>query len=355
MSAAHDPDPRALRRLVDDPAGDPWLAEHVRAAESTLARARLRPDAVERVEARLDELDFERVYTGVWRALRAPAYACAVLALAWTAWAWSRPATAPAPQVAARPVELNDGTLAARTDEGDLTVMTPVARVLVLPHSQVRVTVAQGGVRILASAGAARILYYDGRTELVAAEPTAPRIAPPPPKALAPRHVRGAPATRGPAPVDAERQSFTAALARVRPAPGEALALLDAHLRRFPDGALRPDAERVRIAVLLRLDRKDDALAALDRMSAPAPELRIDRAELRAEAGRVEEAIADFGAVLVAGDERFTGRALFGRALAREQQGDAARVADDLERFLLLYPRGELADRARLELRRVSR
>jgi hypothetical protein len=374
----------SLIRLVDEkpaPGGvASELALHVAAAESTLQRARLAPDAVDRIEAKLEAL--EAGGGRVWLGLRAPAYALAVAALIFIGWSRlhpNAPNTAPSKlaQSTSQPLHLDNGTLAVATDDAALSLETPTARVEVAPHSHVRITVFNSDVRIAATSGSARIIFYDGRIELVA--PVAPPVVealskPAPPTfhaaVASPVHAPVAPhahiapaATPAPVvaaapviavPLDPEHQSFNAAMARVRPAPTEALALLNAHLQRYPAGVLHEDAERLRVAVLLRLQRKGDALAALERMSSPVPELRIVRAELRTEVGRSEEAAADFGAVLVSGDERFAERALFGRAMARQNLGDRARTTEDLERCLLLYPHGELADRARIELRRVT-
>jgi hypothetical protein len=369
----HDDSLRAaapLTRLVEEPGAHASLAEHVAAAESTQKRARLQPGAVDRIEARLEQLEVSG--PSAWRSLRAPAFVGAALVIALFAWSRSRPeptvAVAPSAPAEPRPLHLDDGTLAVATDDSMLLVETPVARVEVAPRSQVRITVVSRGVRIAASSGSARILYYDGRVELVVPQVASAVEAPrsPKPTAHAAPSARSHPRTLAPAlvpehgmvaaplVVDAEHQSFAAALARVRPAPSEALAMLDAHLQRWPNGALSEDAQRVRVAVLMKLDRKSDALATLDRMSSPVPELRIVRAELRSDVGRTDEAVADFGAVLVSDDERFAQRALFGRAMARQRAGQRARMTEDLERFLLLFPQGELSDRARLELRHAT-
>jgi tetratricopeptide (TPR) repeat protein len=382
MSRHEDSDAR-MARLADTQAApgsvEAELALHVAAAESALSRARLAPDAVNRIEAKLDALEADG--GRVWLSQRAPIYVLAAAALVFVAWSRLHEApNAPPKQVAQTASQhLDSGTLAVATDEAALSVETPAARVEVAPHSRVRITVFGSDVRIAATSGSARVIYYDGRIELV--QPSAPVIeTPSQPSAEAPAKPIALPLAHGPvaphahvhvaasstparavasapvavAPLDPEHQSFNAVVARVRPAPAEALTLLDAHLQRYPTGALRADAERLRVAVLLRLQRKSDALAALDHMSSPVPELRIVRAELRAEMGRAEEAIADFGAVLVSDDDRFAERALFGRAMAREKMADRARATEDLERCLLLYPQGELAERARIELRRVT-
>jgi hypothetical protein len=81
-----------------------------------------------------------------------------------------------------------------------------------------------------------------------------------------------------------------------------ALALLTAHERRFPQGALSVEARVARAEILLALARKDQALAVLDSLaltSLPrARELATLRGELRVQAGRCEDARADLARVL---------------------------------------------------------
>jgi hypothetical protein len=76
-----------------------------------------------------------------------------------------------------------------------------------------------------------------------------------------------------------------------------ALALLSAHDRRFPHGALWIESRVARAEILLGLSRKAQALAVLDSLtltSLPrARELETVRGELRAQAGRCREARSD--------------------------------------------------------------
>jgi hypothetical protein len=369
-----------LERLVDTEAEkDRPLREHVRSAADQ--RVRLDPHAIARIDAALaDVADRDVLPARLWRGLRAPAYVFATALAAVVIWAKLSPRLpessaprVPAQTVAAtmstmsatpssHPLRLETGSLEVRTEREIAIVETPSARVEVAPASVVRITVESHGVRIAAQAGSAKISYYDGRTELAlpAVEATPSSRA-----ALHRNHARHdgrSSATDShvvsevPAdsPGSAERTSLLAAMAKLRSAPAEALGLLDAHLARYPDGVTRPDAERARIAVLMRLGRKSDALNALDALDAPSTELRVMRGELRAEVQRYDEAIGDFGAVLVADEDRFAERALFDRAMTFGKLGERARMTADLERSLLLYPRGELADRVRIELRRAT-
>lgn len=386
-----DDDHKGEKAAPVDGSVEQKLAPYIEAA--TADRPRLHPHAVARIEERLNTLAAhdDPAQGRFWRGLRVPAYIGATALVAVVLWSWLprgagtpiATAVAPAPLVPRElslvPMRLDEGTLQLRTEalpRVATIVETPAARVEVAPQSVVSITVTGSAVRILATGGSARILYYDGRNELVAPSivATGPAVGnvpnPSPASMRAPQHhprAQGAtpidashaaaeitPPVVAPIPMDGERASFTVALARVRSAPAEALTLLDAYLARYPEGAYTNEAARVRIAVLIRLQRKPEALAALDRVASPSTELRVMRAELRADAQRYEEAIADFGAVLFADEDHFAQRALYGRALARQKLGDRVRMTEDLSRYLLLFPRGEYAERVRIELRRAT-
>ncbi len=352
-------------RVVDDPNGvEPSLADHVRAASEPPAR--LNPYAVDRIERRLDALGPDGS-SSVWRAFRLPAYAMGCALAAVVVWEQTSPQDHPrglaTKNVAAvesvplpMPLRLTTGSLELRTDGDAAVVETPTARVEIEPHSNVRITVVTGqrDVRIAAMAGSAHVVYFDELTELTPPATVAPTSAPVPKhhartKSIAP--VVQAEAVAAPV-VDEESASLEAALSRMRTAPEDAVALLDAHLARYGSGVTLERAERSRIALLLRLMRQPEALAGLDGMKALTPDLQVLRGELRWEAKRFDEASGDFGAVLVSGDERFADRALFGRAMCFDARGDMAHMAEDLQRYLLLHPRGELADKARAALAR---
>jgi hypothetical protein len=212
--------------------------------------------------------------------------------------------------------------------------------------------------------------------------PAAPAVEPPPPEAPPPeapaapearaldRAPRArallappaAPAASAPARESAlaeESRLLGSALRRLRQdgdAQG-ALALLDEHTARFGSGgALAPEAEATRIEALVRLGRHAEALRLLDGLG-PAParrELRATRGELRAQAGRCAEALADFDALLVSGgaDDAVTERAFWGRAGCRARGADADGARADLTDYLARFPRGRFAERARAALGR---
>jgi hypothetical protein len=81
-----------------------------------------------------------------------------------------------------------------------------------------------------------------------------------------------------------------------------ALALLTAHERRYPNGALWVESRVARAEILLVLSRRDQALAVLDSLTLEnlprARELQTLRGELRAQAGRCQDARADLGRVV---------------------------------------------------------
>jgi hypothetical protein len=104
--------------------------------------------------------------------------------------------------------------------------------------------------------------------------------------------------------IASEARSLAEALARWR-RDGQAeaaLALLGAHDRRFPQGALAIESQVARAEILLTLGRRDQALSVLDRLaltSLPrARELKTLRGTLRAQSGRCLEARLDLSAVM---------------------------------------------------------
>ena len=146
--------------------------------------------------------------------------------------------------------------------------------------------------------------------------------------------------------------------------PASALAVLDEYVARFPSGSLLPEATRLRTEALLALGQKPAALAELNREPVPGTaggeESRLVRGELHAAAGRWQEALVDFDAVVGARlaheptarpstsaklRERFE-RALWGRASARSHLGDDAGARADLNECLRRFPQGRFASQA---------
>jgi hypothetical protein len=138
--------------------------------------------------------------------------------------------------------------------------------------------------------------------------------------------------------------------------PKGALALLAEHRRRFPNGALRSEARVTEVEALLSLDRRSDALRVLDRLLIDrlprGADLGVLRAELRAQAGRCGDAIADFDRCAAARScsPESQERALFGRASCRRKLGQTAAARADLERYLLRFPHGWRSDAVRRAL-----
>jgi hypothetical protein len=105
--------------------------------------------------------------------------------------------------------------------------------------------------------------------------------------------------------LSAEARFLAGALARWRRDGNAqaALALLGAHERRFPHGALSVESKVARAEILLALARRDQALLVLDSLSLSglprARELQTIRGELRAQAGRCREARVDLSQVLL--------------------------------------------------------
>lgn len=178
--------------------------------------------------------------------------------------------------------------------------------------------------------------------------PAPPDVVPPP-----------APEPARPSAIAEESALIGAALRRLREADDAAgaLELLDDHDARFGNtGALADEATTTRVEALLRSGSLGRALALLDTM-APRPtgrgrELLATRGELRAEAARCQEALADFEQLLADEGARdvVSERALYGRAScrARLDENDAAR--GDLETYLARFPAGRFSARARAAL-----
>jgi hypothetical protein len=142
--------------------------------------------------------------------------------------------------------------------------------------------------------------------------------------------------------------------------PRAALAALDAHAMRFPSSALGPEANVTRVDALLALDRRQAALAVLDRLDIPSTtrgrELMIVRAELRVGAKRYAEAIADFTGAL-AGDgieDALSERALHGRIACYLATGNEDGARADLRGYLDRFPAGRFAPAVRRTLGEIS-
>ncbi len=158
-----------------------------------------------------------------------------------------------------------------------------------------------------------------------------------------------------PEPAESESHLLAQALRKLRQehdARG-ALELLDRYSQRFAGGRLAPEAALGRIEALMTLGRHQEALRLIE--STPAlplgRETTLLRGELRASAGRCQEAIADFGAALSATPrDGLDDRALFGRAFCRARGGDRAGGRAELERYLSIFPKGSFAVEARRAL-----
>ena len=205
--------------------------------------------------------------------------------------------------------------------------------------------------------------------------------APPAPPALAPaptaepatsvepatevrRHVAHAPrAHEAPAPAEdpvvAESRLLASALQELRQRHDAqaALAALDEYERRFPAGALAPEAAAARIDALLALGRRAQALSRLEALSLDrlprGAELRTLRGELHAGRGALGAALDDFSAVLAlpSAPPSVVERALYGRGSCRSRLGDVAGARADLNDLLRRFPSGPFAEPARRALR----
>jgi predicted Zn-dependent protease len=105
-------------------------------------------------------------------------------------------------------------------------------------------------------------------------------------------------------PIVAESHSFASAIEpwhRTHHA-STALALLDAHERRYPNGRMHLETRMLRAEIYLAQGRETDALAVLDGIALSgvprARELQTVRGELRIKAGRCPEGKRDLSDVL---------------------------------------------------------
>jgi len=167
--------------------------------------------------------------------------------------------------------------------------------------------------------------------------------------------VSGRPGAAEPAPTELaqETQLLGTALAELRQQHDgvAALATVNTYLGRFPGGTLLGEARRARVDALLLLGRKDEARRALDGLELEpvgrGQELLLIRGELRAR-HRCADAIADFDVVLGhAAPPPLAERALFGRAVCREQEGQRGAAREDAVAYLARFPAGKFANAAR--------
>ena len=224
---------------------------------------------------------------------------------------------------------------------------------------------AQAAPRIVAASHLAAQSAREPGAEPQSAFPSQPLVPPGVPAPLLPAPGAAA-AISAPAAPPGEHALITTALHRLRTShePESALAVLDEYRRRFPRGALAPEAARLRAEALLLLGRKATLLEELDRSltgETPANDERVVlRGELRAAAGRWPAALSDFDAVVrahptgatsatLANDRRTREgmeRALWGRASARSHVGDDAGARTDLRDYLSRFPDGRFAAQA---------
>jgi TolA-binding protein len=193
--------------------------------------------------------------------------------------------------------------------------------------------------------------------DAVPSVPARPEPTAAPPAAAAPAEI-AAPAASRSAPPLSEPRLVAAALARLRAGedPEGALSLLAEHRRRFPEGALAPEARLAEVEALLALGRRREALRRLDHLTLSrmprGDALSVVRAELRAGADRCADAIPDFGRCTDEGRcaADVEARALYGRALCHERLGQQAQALVDLRRYLARFPRGRAAESVRRAL-----
>jgi len=137
---------------------------------------------------------------------------------------------------------------------------------------------------------------------------------------------------------------------RAKTDPPSALAALDEYRAHYPHGRLFVEAEVLRVDTLAALKNPSEALRVLDGLDfAQMPgglARQLQRAELRAAAGRYREAEADFANVLSRArsqDLEVLERALWGRAQSRTGLGDADGARTDANAYVRQFPTGRFA------------
>src|ERR1017187_5827481 len=140
---------------------------------------------------------------------------------------------------------------------------------------------------------------------------------------------------------------------RAKTDPPSALAALDEYRTHYPHGRLFVEAEVLRVDTLTALKNTSEALRVLDGLDfAQMPgglARQLQRAELRAAAGRYREAEADFANVLVRArsqDLDVLEQALWGRAQSRAGLGDADGARTDADEYVRRFPTGRFATAA---------
>jgi len=136
--------------------------------------------------------------------------------------------------------------------------------------------------------------------------------------------------------------------------PRAALTTLDRLDQTYPGGVLAPEALATRIEAALAMNDLATATKLVDAAAPPAGRagaaLLVVRAELRARAGRCDEATRDFVRVLdttSAGAGDLRERALYGRGVCLGHLGQAAAARRDLTAYLREHPNGRFSGEAR--------
>ena len=197
-----------------------------------------------------------------------------------------------------------------------------------------------------------------GEPELPVA-PAATIESPPAAPVAAAHEVDRRPARRlvapAPPPAETEARLLAQALGQLRQQndPGAALATLDRLERRFPGGVLADEARATRIEAAVASHDLGTATRLVEGATIPAGRsgvaILVTRGELRAQAGRCGDAVADFSQVLAQGSlaaGELAARALYGRAVCLQRTGQAARARGDLEALRREHPRSRLGREA---------
>jgi hypothetical protein len=190
--------------------------------------------------------------------------------------------------------------------------------------------------------------------------PPSPPVTPPPvpgpspAPAAEPAH-RSRRQVAAPPPVETEARLLALALGQIRQQhdPAAALATLDRLERRFPGGVLADEVRATHIEAAVAAKDLRTATRLVEGAAIPAGRsglaILVMRGELRAQAARCDEAVADFTQALAQGAmaaDELSARALYGRAVCFQRMGQGARARVDLEALRRDHPRSRLGREA---------
>ena len=382
-------DDRTPERLKQQASGgdEQWLAEHLRKMEhGSPAISQRRATEIERELFRPPSLSAAVVVLalGLGFALKQNRLSPALASVAHSTLLFEDPqfrVERLSPSVEATQVEghmnVSNGRVLVTTQSAALSIDVPDGRLVVRPQSKVLVEVTDGHTKVATYGGVGGFDWQSGHDlplVAAAASPTIPtessmpnessrrnsklqgKIDAPQPKQKRAMEEIPRPASDSKeSSISAESRLLHSAITELREKsnPSAALEAVARYHTQFPQGMLRPEAERIEVDALLKQGKRSDALGRLEKMKFDAKRdagFTVLRGELRLESGRYPQAIEDFSSAAEVATGDLAERALFGRGQAWAKAGDLTKARADLERYLNRFPSGKFADSARRSL-----